>query len=60
MLKFVEMDTTITLADQLKDEVGPVVLINTFTVPSEDALVHRARIGQSRQALRLPYSTLAR
>ncbi|WP_428393032.1 antibiotic biosynthesis monooxygenase family protein [Lichenicoccus sp.] len=37
MPKFVEMDSAVTLADQLKGEVGPVVLINTFIVPSEDA-----------------------
>ncbi len=37
MPEFTEMDPTVTLADQLKGEVGPVVLINTFIVPSEDA-----------------------
>lgn len=31
------MDRTVTLADQFKDEGGPVVLINTFVVPPEDA-----------------------
>ncbi|WP_235856059.1 antibiotic biosynthesis monooxygenase family protein [Mesobaculum littorinae] len=31
------MDETVTLASQLEDEGGPVVLINTFTVPPEDA-----------------------
>ena len=36
MPKFVKMDPVVTLADQLKDEVGPVVLINTFIVPPED------------------------
>ncbi|MCJ8521779.1 heme-degrading monooxygenase HmoA [Pseudorhizobium tarimense] len=38
MPKFVEMDPTVTLADQMADEAGgPVVLINTFIVPPEDA-----------------------
>ena len=37
MPKFIEMDHTVTLADQLKDEGGPVVLVNTFVVPPEDA-----------------------
>ena len=36
MPKFVEMDPAITLAEQLKSEEGPVVLINTFVVPPED------------------------
>jgi heme-degrading monooxygenase HmoA len=37
MPRFIEMDQTVTLADQLKDESGPVVLINTFVVPPADA-----------------------
>lgn len=37
MPKFIEMDQTVTLADQLKDEGGSVVLVNTFVVPSQDA-----------------------
>ena len=37
MPNFAEMDATVTLADQLKDEGGPVILVNTFTVPAEDA-----------------------
>ena len=37
MPKFIEMDRTVTLADQLKDEGGSVVLINTFVVPPTDA-----------------------
>ncbi len=36
MLQRVEMDTTVTLADQLGIEVGPVTLINTFRVAPED------------------------
>lgn len=36
MPKFVEMDPTITLADQLGAHGGPVVLINTFVVPAAD------------------------
>lgn len=37
MPTFLEMDQTVTLADQLKDEGGPVVLINTFVVPPPEA-----------------------
>jgi heme-degrading monooxygenase HmoA len=37
MPKFIEMDRSVTLADQLRDEGGPVVLINVFTVPVADA-----------------------
>ncbi len=37
MPKFIEMDRTVTLADQLKDEGGSVVLVNTFVVPPDDA-----------------------
>ena len=37
MSTFVEMDTTVPLGAQLADEGGPVVLINTFVVPPEDA-----------------------
>lgn len=37
MMTFVEMDPTVALADQLRDEGGPVVLFNVFTAPSEDA-----------------------
>jgi heme-degrading monooxygenase HmoA len=36
MPNFVEMDRTVTLSDQPKSEEGPVVLINTFFIPSED------------------------
>lgn len=36
MPKFVEMDRAVTLADQLRSEEGPVVLINTFVIPAED------------------------
>ena len=37
MPKLVEMSHAVTLGDQLKTEAGPVVLINTFVVPPEDA-----------------------
>lgn len=37
MPKFIELDRTVTLADQLKDEGGPVVLINTFVAQPADA-----------------------
>ena len=36
MPKFIEMDRTVTLADQLKDGGGSVVLVNTFVVPPAD------------------------
>lgn len=36
MPKFVEMDPSVTLADQLAEDGGPVVLINTFVVPPSD------------------------
>lgn len=41
MLQRVEMDTGVTLFDQLNHEVGPVILVNTFRVaPADtDALV---------------------
>ena len=37
MPKFAEMNPTVTLASQLDDDGGPVILVNTFTVPTEDA-----------------------
>lgn len=37
MPQFIEMDQTVTLAEQLQDEGGPVVLVNTFVVPPADA-----------------------
>jgi heme-degrading monooxygenase HmoA len=38
MPRLLEMDATVTLADQLREETnGPVVLVNTFVVPPEDA-----------------------
>lgn len=37
MIKFLEMNPDVTLASQLADEGGAVVLINTFVVPAEDA-----------------------
>ena len=37
MPKFAEMDAAVTLADQLEDDGGPVILVNTFTVPVDDA-----------------------
>ena len=36
MPKFVEMDHAVTLADQLKSDEGPVILINTFGIVLED------------------------
>jgi heme-degrading monooxygenase HmoA len=35
VLTFAELDETVKLADQMSGEVGPVVLFNLFTVPSE-------------------------
>jgi hypothetical protein len=32
MMQRAEMDSTVTLFDQLTQEVGPVVLVNTFHV----------------------------
>ena len=37
MPSFAEMDVAVSLTEQLQDDGGPVVLINTFTVPVEDA-----------------------
>jgi Antibiotic biosynthesis monooxygenase len=36
MLQLREMDDRVPLADQLSEEVGPVILINTFRVAPED------------------------
>lgn len=36
MLRFVETDRTVTLAEQLQDEGGRVVLINTLVISPED------------------------
>ena len=36
-MKFAEMDSTVTIADQMKDAGGPVILVNTLVVPPEDA-----------------------
>jgi len=37
MLTRTEMDHNVSLFDQLAQEVGPIILINTFTVAPEDA-----------------------
>lgn len=37
MLKRIEMDTHVTLFEQLAQEVGPVIVVNTFHVEPEDA-----------------------
>ena len=37
MLRRIEMDDRVSLLDQLSNEVGPVILINTFKVAPEDA-----------------------
>ncbi len=36
MLKRVEMDEQVSIAGQLSEEVGPVILMNTFHVAPED------------------------
>ena len=36
-IKLAEMDERVSFREQLQQETGPVVLINTFTVPPEDA-----------------------
>lgn len=36
-MMFIEMDPTVKISDQLDDEGGPVILINTLVVPMEDA-----------------------
>ncbi|HYO32549.1 MAG TPA: antibiotic biosynthesis monooxygenase family protein [Nocardioidaceae bacterium] len=36
MLQRVEMDNNVGLFDQLSEEVGPIILINTFTVAPDD------------------------
>jgi hypothetical protein len=35
-MQIIEMDRTVTLAEQLADTGDPVILINTFTVDPED------------------------
>src|ERR1700730_8325553 len=37
MVQFVEMDSVVSLADQMRTDGGSVVLINTFTVAEADA-----------------------
>ena len=37
MLQLRELDDRVPLADQLTEEAGPVILINTFTVAPQDA-----------------------
>jgi quinol monooxygenase YgiN len=36
MPQMIEMDKNVTLRDQLQHEVGPVILINTFTVQADE------------------------
>ena len=36
-IKLAQMDSRVTFAEQLQQETGPVVLVNTFTVAPEDA-----------------------
>jgi quinol monooxygenase YgiN len=37
MVKVIEMDERVSLSKQLEEDVGPVILINTFTMNSDDA-----------------------
>lgn len=46
MPRFVELDTHVTLAQQLVDDGGPVILINSFTVAPEEADALLAAWGQ--------------
>ena len=56
---FEELDPVVSLADQMKSEEGPIVLINVFTVDpdEEDALVKawgpRRRFHESTAGLHL-------
>jgi hypothetical protein len=36
MVQIVEMDENVTLKSQLEEDVGPVIVLNKFTVKSED------------------------
>ena len=36
MVKIIEMDNNVTLRAQLEEDVGPVILLNKFTVKPED------------------------
>lgn len=36
MVKIIEMDENVTLKSQLEEDVGPVILLNKFTVKPED------------------------
>ena len=38
MVKIVEMDESVTLKAQLEEDVGPVILLNKFTVKPEDTV----------------------
>lgn len=43
MLKIEELDAVVSLADQMKTEEGPIVLINLFTVdPADEAALLKA------------------
>ncbi|MEM7636732.1 MAG: antibiotic biosynthesis monooxygenase family protein [Pseudomonadota bacterium] len=43
MLKIEELDAVVSLADQMKSEEGPIVLINLFTVdPADEAALLKA------------------
>ncbi len=35
-MKFTEMDEKVTIFNQIDERGGPVVLVNTFTVPADD------------------------
>jgi heme-degrading monooxygenase HmoA len=36
MVKIVEMDERVTVKSQLEEDVGPVIVLNKFTVPPEE------------------------
>ncbi|HJZ80176.1 MAG TPA: antibiotic biosynthesis monooxygenase family protein [Pyrinomonadaceae bacterium] len=37
MIKLIEMDDSVTLQEQMSEEIGPVILINQFKVRPEDS-----------------------
>ena len=60
MVKIVEMDENVKLKSQLDEDVGPVILLNKFTVQPEDvdqflkAFAEITKISCSNLALSLP------
>jgi hypothetical protein len=44
MAKLIEMDEKVKFSDQIKEDAGPIVFINKFTVNTED-LEHFMKLG---------------